>query len=124
MKIYEDDDFFIESEKSEIPWLKIFTKIEHKELSELPKPLRLKLFELYDIVELEMLSTFKPHKINMASFANILPRVHLHVMARYQNDSYFPNPMWGEKQREAKLELPDFELFYAKLQKTLEGFNS
>ena len=60
----------------------------------------------------------------MASFANILPRVHLHVMARYQNDSYFPNPMWGEKQREAKLELPEFELFYAKLQKTLEGFNS
>lgn len=124
MKIYEDDNFFIESEKSEIPWLKIFTKIEYKELSDLPREQRKKLFDLYDIVEIEMINYFQPHKINMASFANMLPRVHLHVMARYQNDSYFPNPMWGEKQREAKLELPEFELFYAKLQKTLEGFNS
>ena len=124
MKLYEDENFFIESEKSEIPWLKIFTQVEYKELSELPKPLRLKLFELYDIVELEMLSYFKPHKINMASFANMLPRVHLHVMARYQEDSHFPNPMWGEKQREAKLELPSFELFYEQLQKKLENFSS
>jgi diadenosine tetraphosphate (Ap4A) HIT family hydrolase len=124
MKIFEDDNFFIESEKSEIPWLKIFTKTQYKELSDLPKPLRLKLFKLYDIVELEILSYFKPHKINMASFANMLPRVHLHVMARYENDSYFPNPMWGEKQREAKLDLPSFELFYKRLQEKLEGFNS
>lgn len=124
MKIYEDKNFFIESEKSEIPWVKIFTQTSYKELSDLPKPLRLKLFELYDIVELEMLIYFKPHKINMASFANMLPRVHLHVMARYENDSYFPNPMWGEKQREAQLELPSFELFYEQLQKKLEGFSS
>ena len=124
MKIYEDENFFIESEISEIPWLKIFTQTSYKELSDLPKPLRLKLFELYDIVELEILSYFKPHKINMASFANMLPRVHLHVMARYENDSYFPNSMWGEKQREAQLELPSFELFYEQLQKKLESFSS
>ncbi|MBU0631382.1 HIT family protein [bacterium] len=123
MKIYEDSNFFIESEKSEIPWLKIFTQVEYKELSDLPRELRLKLFELYDIVEVEMIDYFSPDKINMASFANMLVRVHVHVMARYKNDSYFPNPMWGEKQREAKLELPSFELFYKKLQKKLEGFN-
>ena len=124
MKIYEDDHFFIESEKSEIPWLKIFTQVEYKELSDLPRDLRLKLFELYDIVEVEMINYFSPDKINMASFANMLPRVHIHVMARYKNDSYFPNPMWGEKQREAKLALPSFELFYKKLQKRLESFTS
>ena len=124
MKIYEDEHFFIEIEKSEIPWLKIFTQTEYKELSDLPRNLRLKLFELYDIVEVEMINYFSPDKINMASFANMLPRVHIHVMARYKNDSYFPNPMWGEKQREAKLDLPSFELFYKKLQKRLEGFTS
>jgi diadenosine tetraphosphate (Ap4A) HIT family hydrolase len=124
MKIYEDEHFFIEIEKSEIPWLKIFTQNPYKELSDLPKPLRLKLFELYDIVEFEMINYFQPHKINMASFANMLPRVHLHVMARYQNDSYFPNPMWGQKQREAKLDLPAFKPFYIKLQNSLKGFNT
>ncbi|WP_345980483.1 HIT family protein [Sulfurimonas sp. HSL3-2] len=124
MKIYEDNNFFIESEKSEIPWLKIFTQVEYKELSDLPSDLRLRLFELYDIVEDEMIDYFSPDKINMASFANKLPHVHIHVMARYKNDSYFPNPMWGEKQREAKLDLPSFELFYEKLQKRLESFTS
>ncbi|WP_345993497.1 HIT family protein [Sulfurimonas sp. HSL-1716] len=124
MKIYEDTDFFIETEESEIPWLKIFTQIEYKELSDLPREKRLRLFELYDIVEVEMINYFSPDKINMASFANMLPRVHIHVMARYKNDSYFPNPMWGEKQREAKLDLASFELFYERLQKRLEGFTS
>ena len=124
MNLYEDQHFFIAIEKSEIPWLKIFTQVEYKELSDLPRELRIKLFELYDIVELEMLHYFKPHKINMASFANMLPRVHLHVMARYQEDSYFPNPMWGEKQREAKLDLPEFAPFYKSLQNKLKDFNA
>ncbi len=124
MKIYEDENFFIAIEKNEIPWLKIFTQNPYKELSDLPKPLRLQLFELYDIVEQEMIHYFQPHKINMASFANMLPRVHLHVMARYEQDSYFPNPMWGEKQRVASLKLPDFQPFYEQLQKRLETFTT
>jgi len=56
----------------------------------------------------------------MASFANMLPRVHIHVMARYEEDSYFPNPMWGEKLREAKLELPDEKEFHENILKALK----
>jgi hypothetical protein len=32
-------------------------------------------------------------------------------MARFEEDSYFPEPMWGTKQREAQLDLPDFDTF-------------
>lgn len=113
--IYENNHFYIEKEHSEIPWVKIFSKEPYKELSDMPKELRLELWEIYDIVEEEMRHYYKPFKINMASFANILPRLHIHVMARYKEDSYFPNPMWGEKLREAKLELPEEKLFYKKL---------
>jgi len=113
--IYENNHFYIEKEQSEIPWVKIFSKEPYKELGDMPKELRLELWEIYDIVEEEMKSYYKPHKINMASFANILPRLHIHVMARYKEDSYFPNPMWGEKLREANLELPEEKLFYRKL---------
>ena len=113
--IYENNHFYIEKEQSEIPWVKIFSKEPYKELGDMPKELRLELWEIYDIVEEEMKSYYKPHKINMASFANILPRLHIHVMARYKEDSYFPNPMWGEKLREANLELPEEKLFYKKL---------
>lgn len=115
MIIYEDKDIYIEKEQSEIPWLKIFTKEPYKELGDVPKGLRVRLWEIYDIVEDEMKNYYKPTKINMASFANMLPRVHIHVMARYENDSYFPNPMWGEKLRNAKLELPDEKVFFERL---------
>ncbi|PLY15889.1 MAG: HIT family protein [Sulfurimonas sp.] len=115
MTIYEDNDFFIETEKSEIPWLKIFTKEPYIELGDLPKDLRSRLWEVYDIIEFEMRKYYNPTKINMASFANMLPRVHIHVMARFENDSYFPNPMWGEKLREADLNLPNIEEFYKKV---------
>lgn len=113
--IYENSNFYIEKEKSEIPWVKIFSKEPYKELGDMPKALRLELWEIYDIVEEEMKKYYKPHKINMASFANMLPRVHIHVMARYEEDSYFPNPMWGEKVRESNLILPEEELFYKNL---------
>jgi diadenosine tetraphosphate (Ap4A) HIT family hydrolase len=122
MKIYEDSAFFIETEDSDIPWLKIFTQTPYKELGEIPSELRNRLFTLYSIVEEEMQRYFSPTKINMASFGNMLPRVHLHVMARFTNDSHFPNPMWGENLRDANLELPSFEIFYERLQQRLQEF--
>jgi len=113
--IYEDIDLWVEKEESEIPWLKIFTKESYRELGDIPIELRKKLWEFYDIVEYEMQNYYHPKKINMASFANILPRVHIHVMARFEEDSYFPEPMWGEKQRDAKLTLPDEREFHKSL---------
>ncbi len=115
MIIYEDNDIYIEKEESEIPWLKIFTKEPYKELGDLPKELRSKLWNIYDVVEYEMKKYYHPKKINMASFANMLPRVHIHVMARFEDDSYFPNPMWGEKLREANLDLPDENEFFKRV---------
>ena len=54
---------------------------------------------------------YNPTKINIASFANYVPRVHFHVMARFESDSFFPESMWGKKQREGELNLPDFAEF-------------
>lgn len=119
MIIYEDSELYIEKEPSEIPWLKIFTKEPYKELGDVPKDLRTKLWEVYDIIEFEMKNYYNPTKINMASFANMLPRVHIHVMARFKDDSHFPNPMWGEKLREANLNLPDEEEFYRRIKEAL-----
>jgi diadenosine tetraphosphate (Ap4A) HIT family hydrolase len=113
--IYEDEDIYIEKEESSIPWVKIFTKEPHKELGDLPKELRLKLWNIYDIVEEEMQAYYKPTKINMASFANMLPRVHIHVMARFKDDTHFPNPMWGEKLRDTTLLLANETIFHKNL---------
>jgi diadenosine tetraphosphate (Ap4A) HIT family hydrolase len=123
MLIYENNEIYIEKENSEIPWLKIFTKEPYRELGDVPKELRTKLWEVYDIIEEELKNYYNPTKINMASFANMLPRVHIHVMARFENDSYFPNPMWGEKLRDANLDLPDENRFFEILKEKLQKFN-
>ena len=65
-----------------------------------------------------MLCYFKPDKINIASFGNYVPHVHFHIMARFKEDSYFPEPMWGKKQRDANLNLPSFKDFYEKLKRS------
>jgi len=120
MIIYKHTDFYLEVHKSEIPWLKIFTTQVYKELTDVPKPLRNTLYSLMEIIEEEMRSYYQPEKINIAAFGNYLPHVHIHVMARFKEDSYFPEPMWGEKQREAYLKLPSSELFYEGLIKKID----
>ena len=62
-----------------------------------------------------MLSFYKPTKINIASFGNYVPHVHFHIMARFENDSFFPEPMWGKKQREGTFKSEDFNQFTQKI---------
>ena len=113
--IYENSKIRIEIEKSEIPWLKIFAQYSCKEMSECDSNTKQQIWALLDLIESEMLDFYQPEKINIASFANYVPQVHWHIMARFKNDSYFPEPMWGEKQREANLQLPSIDLFIESL---------
>ena len=94
--IYEDEMIYVQREEHEVPWVKVFTKAKFKELSDCEKSLR----EFY-----------APDKINIASFANYVPRVHFHVQARFKNDSFFPESVWGKKMRNGKLDLPEFSEF-------------
>jgi diadenosine tetraphosphate (Ap4A) HIT family hydrolase len=41
-----------------------------------------------------------PLKINLASFGNVVPHVHWHVIPRFADDAHFPQPVWGTRQRE------------------------
>ncbi len=117
--IWENEHLRIEIEKSEIPWLKIFTKIPYREMSEVPLEIKRQIYTLLDLIEREMLSYYKPAKINIASFGNYMPHLHWHIMARFEEDSYFPEPMWGVKQRESTLALPSEEIFIKQLVSSL-----
>ncbi|RLA70213.1 MAG: HIT family protein [Epsilonproteobacteria bacterium] len=117
--LYENENIRIETEESEIPWLKIFTQKAYKEMSEVPPEIKFEIYELLDSIEKEMLDYYTPSKINIASFGNYVPHVHWHIMARFEKDSFFPEPMWGTKQREGRLELPDFTDFCEQLLKKI-----
>ena len=113
--VYENHLIKIEIEPSEIPWLKIFTQEPIKEFSQCNNETKQEIFSALDIIEKEMLDYYNCEKINIASFGNYVPHVHFHIMARFKEDSYFPEPMWGKKQREADLNLPSFDKFISSL---------
>ena len=119
--IYENKRVKIEIEESEIPWLKIFTQEPYKEMSDAPQSLRHEIYSLLDIIEKEMIDYYAPDKINIASFGNYLPHLHWHIMARFREDSYFPEPMWGEKQRVSKLSLPPMDRFIKRVVSKIES---
>lgn len=122
--IYENEFIEIQIEENELPWLKIFTKEPYKEFSECDMRTRLEIFQTLDIIEKEMLEYFKPEKINIASFGNYVPHVHFHIMSRFKEDAYFPEPTWGKKQRESNLQLKPFEPFYEQLLSKLDVSNA
>jgi diadenosine tetraphosphate (Ap4A) HIT family hydrolase len=118
--LYENEWVYIEQEEADIPWLKVFAKEEAKELTDCSKETQAEIFRILLILEKEMISSFQPDKINIASFANYLPKVHWHIMARYKKDSHFPEPMWGVKQREAEVGVPKMDEFIKKVSRVLD----
>ena len=109
--VFENEYILVEREDFEIPWLKIFAKKRCKEWSECDSATKELIFRALELIEKQMLAYFKPDKINIASFGNMVPQVHWHIQARFKKDSYFPNPVWGQKQRNAQLQLPDINTF-------------
>ena len=90
-------------------------------MSEVPKEIKIEIYDLLDTIEKEMIRYYNPQKINIASFGNYMPHVHWHIMARFKEDSYYPEPMWGTKQREASLALPSIEIFCEQLKDLLNN---
>lgn len=124
MEIYSDNVIFIEVHESEIPWLKVFTKRKIKEFSEANGEERMVIWQVLDVIERAMLETFRPEKINIAQFGNYLPHLHWHIMARFKDDSFFPEPMWGERQRDGKPHLEGLDRFVRTLAEQLKSLRS
>lgn len=38
---------------------------------------------------------FGADKMNVAALGNVVPQLHLHVIARYRGDAAWPRPVWG-----------------------------
>ncbi|BAL22473.1 HIT (histidine triad) family protein [Azoarcus sp. KH32C] len=53
----------------------------------------------------------RPDKINLASFGNVVPHLHWHVIPRFADDRHFPQPVWGTPEREGtRRAVPSIEL--------------
>ena len=109
--IWQNSNFFIEKHDSPLPWVKLFTKYKYKELTDIPFDLKMEMFGLIENIEEALIEFYNPDKINIASFGNMLPHMHWHIIARFKDDPYFPKTTWEEPVREFNLNLPPFNEF-------------
>lgn len=71
-----------------------------REMSDLPPTEQQQLMRVVFAVESVLRHLYQPDKINLASFGNMTPHVHWHVIPRWSDDRHFPNPVWGTAYRE------------------------
>ena len=45
-------------------------------------------------------AAFDPVKINVAALGNMVPQLHIHVIARFTDDAAWPKPVWGVRPAE------------------------
>jgi diadenosine tetraphosphate (Ap4A) HIT family hydrolase len=70
-----------------------------KEMTDLAPAERTRVMNAVWAVEAAQRAVMAPEKVNLASFGNMTPHVHWHVIPRYRDDAHFPNPTWAVAQR-------------------------
>jgi diadenosine tetraphosphate (Ap4A) HIT family hydrolase len=78
-----------------------------REMTDLGDVDRDHLLHVVYAVESALRASLRPAKMNLAALGNVTPHLHWHVIPRFVDDSHFPQPVWGTKQRAApSRELP------------------
>lgn len=70
-----------------------------REMTDLPAHERRHLMEVVFATEIALRELMRPDKVNLASFGNLTPHLHWHVIPRFATDPHFPQPFWGTPQR-------------------------
>ena len=70
-----------------------------REMTDLPIAQRLQCMRVVFAVEQAMRNVFNPDKVNLASFGNMVPHLHWHIIPRFSGDAHFPDPVWAKRRR-------------------------
>ncbi len=79
---------------------RVIWNAHEQEMSDLHEAEREELMRVVWLVEAAQREVFQPRKINLASLGNMVPHLHWHVIPRFEDDAHFPQPVWGQQQRE------------------------
>ena len=71
------------------------------EMTDLADPERSRLMRAVFAAESALRGLYRPDKMNLASFGNLVPHLHWHVIPRAADDPHFPDPAWGPPRRAA-----------------------
>ncbi|WP_297821953.1 HIT family protein [uncultured Paraglaciecola sp.] len=79
------------------PWLILVPRIANiSDIIDLNAAQQQMLWQESALVSRVLKYLFTPDKLNIAALGNMVPQLHLHHIARYQNDVSWPKPIWGQ----------------------------
>lgn len=95
--VAEDEDLIVRMiDDARFPWVLLVPKwTGARELHDLPSALFEKTMRVTRSLGNAMKAEFRADKINTAAIGNMVPQLHVHIVARRQDDAAWPAPVWG-----------------------------
>ena len=85
-------------DNSKFPWLILIPKMNKiTDMSDLNSKDQIQLIKEIVFVSKIMKQLFKTSKLNVEKIGNIVPQLHIHIIARYKKDSSWPLSVWVVK---------------------------
>ena len=86
------------NDNSKFPWLILIPKRNKiTDMSDLNSKDQIQLIKEIVFVSKIMKKLFKTSKLNVEKVGNIVPQLHIHIIARYKKDSTWPLSVWVVK---------------------------
>jgi diadenosine tetraphosphate (Ap4A) HIT family hydrolase len=82
------------------PWLLLVPRrLEVSRIMDLSENDQFQLIHELDFAQKLMWNEFKPTQLNVAAIGNKTPQLHIHLIARFDNDPAWPNTVWDHPVR-------------------------
>ena len=103
-RLLEDSTFVIKLRVSQVrlnhdsrfPWLILIPEIKGlKELHERPEEQQTMVQQETNFCSVVLQKLTSADKMNVAALGNLVPQLHIHVIARKHNDNAWPQPVWS-----------------------------
>lgn len=83
------------------PWLILVPRRPGvREVHELDPDDQARLIGESSLAARAMATLFAADKMNLAALGNVVPQLHVHVIARHHGDPAWPRPVWGARPRQ------------------------
>ena len=81
---------------NQVPWLILVPRVDGaEELHHLSSKEQFQLLQEVELASSYLEHAYKPHKLNVAAIGNKVRQLHVHLVARQQDDACWPEPVWG-----------------------------
>ncbi|CAO6128664.1 Hit Diadenosine tetraphosphate (Ap4A) hydrolase and other HIT family hydrolases [Candidatus Pelagibacterales bacterium] len=85
-------------DNAKFPWLILIPKRKNiRQILDLNKKDQIKLMQEIDYCSKVMKKAFKAFNLNVEKIGNIIPQLHIHIIARNKKDSSWPLSVWVVK---------------------------